>query len=505
MSSESARTEDALLVVGFKALTSALVLAAGFRALSDDDYARIVIAQGFAQAPKLDPSGTSWLPFPFWLTGSAMALFGDSVQTARAVAVLSGIVASLLVWTAAHWLGVSRRGALLAAMVASVFPYAAWLGVATVPESLTAALMLLGLAGVSSDGAPRRWLGAAALAVACASRYEAWPVAAVFALLLVLDAVRARDPRKLLPALLAVAAPLGWMLYGATSRGSALFFVKRVADYQRAIGAGGDPLLLDLVRAPAAIVRAEPELIAITVVAVVAADYLGIRGWAARYRRVGLGLLALLAFLIAGDVRDSSATHHAERTLLAIWFAAAVLFGDLAPRVLRKSKAGTHAVIVAAGTFAFVGATTMIRPWFARRDSFIDRSAQLAIGAQARTLGASRANPLVIDTPDFAFYAVIAGAGGPAIARPLSDRDPRKEKEADPFASSQSLRERLTLENARWLVVTGAAHTHLAAESGSEHGRARDLTLFAIPPELETPVAHLDRFHVGPPRKRIAP
>ena len=156
MSSESARTEDALLVVGFKALTSALVLAAGFRALSDDDYARIVIAQGFAQAPKLDPSGTSWLPFPFWLTGSAMALFGDSVQTARAVAVLSGIVASLLVWTAAHWLGVSRRGALLAAMIASVFPYAAWLGVATVPESLTAALMLLGLAAAGRCGAGRR-------------------------------------------------------------------------------------------------------------------------------------------------------------------------------------------------------------------------------------------------------------------------------------------------------------------------------------------------------------
>jgi hypothetical protein len=33
--------------------------------VSDDDYARVVIAQRLSLA--LDPSGTSWLPFPFWL------------------------------------------------------------------------------------------------------------------------------------------------------------------------------------------------------------------------------------------------------------------------------------------------------------------------------------------------------------------------------------------------------------------------------------------------------
>ncbi len=39
---------------------------AGFRALSDDDYARISIAQHFTREPSFDPSGTSWLPAPFW-------------------------------------------------------------------------------------------------------------------------------------------------------------------------------------------------------------------------------------------------------------------------------------------------------------------------------------------------------------------------------------------------------------------------------------------------------
>ena len=55
------------------ALRSSACLRDGFPiAVSDDDYARVVIAEQWAHAPKLDPSGTSWLPLPLWLNGSAM-------------------------------------------------------------------------------------------------------------------------------------------------------------------------------------------------------------------------------------------------------------------------------------------------------------------------------------------------------------------------------------------------------------------------------------------------
>ena len=53
-----------------------VVLALGFDHISDDDFARVTIAQTFASHPKVDPSGTSWLPFPFWAMGAAMLLFG---------------------------------------------------------------------------------------------------------------------------------------------------------------------------------------------------------------------------------------------------------------------------------------------------------------------------------------------------------------------------------------------------------------------------------------------
>lgn len=77
------RTMDAAVLVAVKLALGALVLAMGFTHVSDDDYARTVIAEQFAHAPRLDPSGTSWLPLPFWLAGLAMAACGRTLATAR--------------------------------------------------------------------------------------------------------------------------------------------------------------------------------------------------------------------------------------------------------------------------------------------------------------------------------------------------------------------------------------------------------------------------------------
>ena len=53
-------------VIAAKAAVGAAVLIGGFRAVSDDDFARVVLAQQWAAHPTLDPTGTSWLPVPFW-------------------------------------------------------------------------------------------------------------------------------------------------------------------------------------------------------------------------------------------------------------------------------------------------------------------------------------------------------------------------------------------------------------------------------------------------------
>src|ERR1700679_1535319 len=84
-------------LVLLKLAVSFWVLRAGFSHVSDDDYARVTIAQAFAHAPTLDPSGTSWLPFPFWLNGTVMAVLGRSLGVARGVAVagpIGGVIAA---------------------------------------------------------------------------------------------------------------------------------------------------------------------------------------------------------------------------------------------------------------------------------------------------------------------------------------------------------------------------------------------------------------------------
>src|SRR5690606_15978432 len=115
-------------------------------------------------------------------------------------------------------------------------------------------------------------LGGLAIGIACASRYEAWPVA------LGLAAVTFRDATPLLSAhrrlalrlavgtlALCVAFPVAWLLHGLVRHDDALFFVRRVTDYKQALGATSVDLLDSLLAYPRAFVQAEPELLGVTV------------------------------------------------------------------------------------------------------------------------------------------------------------------------------------------------------------------------------------------------
>lgn len=141
---------DAAIVVALKATLSGVVLWLGFSHVSDDDYARVVIAQSFAHAPKLDPSGTSWLPFPFWINGAAMMAFGRSLEVARAVAIVLGAATVAAPYLALRAVGVARGAALAAVVVAMTAPWNAWLGAATVPDAPTGALIAAGAIATAS-------------------------------------------------------------------------------------------------------------------------------------------------------------------------------------------------------------------------------------------------------------------------------------------------------------------------------------------------------------------
>src|ERR1700690_3115303 len=138
MSSASSATRelwrDVLAIAAVHALVCAVARAAGFDHVSDDDFARITIAQTFAHSPKLDPSGTSWLPFPFWLVGTVMMIFGRSLTVARAIAFTLGALAPVVAYAGLRSMQNTRTASVLGAAVASLTPWSVWLGLAPVPE-----------------------------------------------------------------------------------------------------------------------------------------------------------------------------------------------------------------------------------------------------------------------------------------------------------------------------------------------------------------------------------
>jgi hypothetical protein len=304
------------VLLGLKGALGAWVLHAGFSHVSDDDYSRVVIAQLFAHAPKLNPSGTSWLPFPFWAVGSLMMLAGRSLHAAQVIAFATGCASIAPVYLALRKAGVLRACAALGVALAMATPWNAWLAVATVPEAPTGALIACGaiLLGVP-DARP---IAAAGLLVAALSRYEAWPVCGVFALVCAWSATRAADEhdrwRDACCAAIAAAGPLAWMAWNAHAHDGALHFLRRVATFRSHMApAAGAPML----SFPRALVTGAPE---IAVVALLGGFGLGDEGFRKRWTLPLLCVAALVLFLMIGDWQGGAPTHHPERALVGAWW-----------------------------------------------------------------------------------------------------------------------------------------------------------------------------------------
>lgn len=316
----------------------------GFDHISDDDFSRVTIAQGFAHHAHLDPSGTSWLPFPFWIMGFGMKLLGRDLATARGLAIFFASLAAPLPWLALRLTKVPGWRAFGAIVFAFGTPWAIWTGAATVPESFTASLTAAGVIALASAStlSRRALIGfAGALFAACLSRYEAWPAAAVAAIAL---GLQFRDTRRkeLLGAIaLCVAAPLLWMAWNAHAHDGPLHFFRRVSTFKRAIGDGSTSLFDSLVFYPKLLFAVRPEvtLPALVLTPLAIADKAVRKQW-------GLPLAAVLAevvFLAIGNARDGAPAHHSERALLACFVILALYVGFvlLTPwvRVLKDEEA----------------------------------------------------------------------------------------------------------------------------------------------------------------------
>lgn len=411
MTARSPRRGDLAWVLGLvfvKVAVSCALLAVGFTHISDDDYSRTVIAQTFAHAPRLDPSGTSWLPLPFWLMGGAMAIFGRTLVVARIVSIVLSSFAIVAPYAGARAMGLGRRSALVAALVAGTLPVCAWVGAATVPEGTTGLVLAGAVLGIASSSR-RAWaLGALGMLLVCWSRYEAWPMALGAGLVLAWRAARGRSVAPLLLAVLSVLGPLAWLGWNAHAHHDALHFLARVSHFRQDHAATS--LATRLIGYPVSLATAFPEALALLV-----AGLLRLRD--ATFRRKWALALALalgsLALLIAADVRGGAPTHHAERALVAI-AAIAIAFGvhgaSAWVRTARARALAGAAVAVWAVTAAWRAAD------FPGRAPSEDRTAQLARGAALRVADGSlhgAGAPFEVVPCAYEHFALIAAYGAP--------------------------------------------------------------------------------------------
>ncbi|UQA62396.1 glycosyltransferase family 39 protein [Polyangium aurulentum] len=461
------RATDPWIVALAKVLVCAVALVAGFRAVSDDDFARVVIAQSWAIAPKLDPTGTSWLPFPFWVTGGVMLAAGRDLLVARALAVVCGIGSALLVLLAARRVAHDGRGALFGAIAAAVFPWSVRLGVATVPELPTAALSLFAMTSLvgPDPGGRVRIAGGAALLAATLSRYESWPVAAAFAALSVLDALRDRDGRARLAMLfsagLALLGPALWVAWNHHARGSALDFLDRVAAYKRALGGADESVLSRLFTYPISMARHEPEIFGALAILLGLALAPRLRPLVRDALRPYLRPLAIALFQLAAlsvaMVRDGTPTHHPERAVLLLQLLLAVLAGDLAALLLPRASRRARIIAAMAAMGVLALSLVIVRRWY-RGEDFLHRREEVAIGDAARSL-VPPGERVLVEVVDYGHFAVTAALARPEDVVLDRDLDPRKPARASSFADRAALVGRLEETGARWLIGRPSAAT----------------------------------------------
>ncbi len=416
MSPRRERALDAFVLMVAKVAVGAWVLRQGFTHVSDDDYARTVIAEQLAHAPRLDPSATSWLPLPFWLEGGVMMVAGRSLGVARGVAVGLGALSVAAPYLAMRAVGVRRAAAIVATAIAMAVPWNAWLGVATVPEGWFGALVAGAVIAMGDDEA-RPW-AAGALLVAALSRYEAWPACALMAALCAWRAVRVeeRRGREIACAVVAAAGPVAWMAWNAAAHGSALHFVARVTTFRQALGAADIPLSDKLLAYPIALVTETPEVAMLGAVGLAGLASGALR---ARWRWAVGAMLAVVVFLVWGDVRDGAPTHHPARALASTWWVLVGMGVDAVATLGGTLSASRRAVVAAAAGLAGIAWLAWLPSRWADAPGTSEVERREAPIRRGLDLRSRRVQHVEIAPCAFEHFALLAAWGAPERATVL--------------------------------------------------------------------------------------
>ncbi len=187
-----------------------------------------------------------------------------------------------------------------------------------------------------------------------------------------------------------------------------------MSTFRRAIGAANVPLRDKLLGYPRALVAETPE-----------AAVLGVAGGIglffsprlrSRWSWSTASAVAILAFLIEGDVRDGAPTHHPERALAAVWWVLTGLGIDAMAEVMasRRSVQPPLVALGAAATLAWCASLPARWRVCPGNTDAERRDAQIARGLDMRARGVSSAE---ITPCAYEHFALLAAWAEPERAR----------------------------------------------------------------------------------------
>jgi hypothetical protein len=248
----------------------------------------------------------------------------------------------------------------------------------------------------------------------------------------------ARNSRRLAWGALALIGPLAWLLHNWIAHGDAFHFAARVSAYQRALGASAQAY-------PLALLREEPEIVALSCVMLIAAR----RSLPASLPRAAGALAMVLVALTLAAIPGGAPTHHSGRALLAIWLVMAIYLGAGVRAAMRARPYAFSALVV---MVMFAGL------WLRRTDPFTPRIHETAIGRDA----ASLTEPVLVEAVDYGYFAIVAASARPEAMIVDRSLDPRGTIPPSSFESIDTVKQRARACGARYAVTKRALGEPLA-------------------------------------------
>lgn len=219
-----------------------LLYHSGFTALTADDFGRTIAAANWARHPAIIWQGL-WLPYHYYLIGSALRLVWELTMVPRMLTILLGAVSIVLMYRLAFQLYERRIVGLVAALLLTVNPAHLWLSSAPlteIPYTVCILGCLLTFVGyLKTERFRYLFLSAVCLLLANGFRFEGWMVSIVFSIYLVVLAILAYLHKQatlrhtgllLIAAVIPWLLPVSWILgeYAATRSWWALITVQSV-------------------------------------------------------------------------------------------------------------------------------------------------------------------------------------------------------------------------------------------------------------------------------------